>query len=232
MSEVARGKWLRVSGPPTPEPQKHFTLFFLTVFLHQFNRFGFETFSCFVFLLTLNCLTELDLLEFKLCSFSSKFCTCEKHLWWRVMACIVRSVGDLEGIKHSLLGGFQTSFNKPAVIQRTEGCIVALQPPLCAGGALNFLSARSTTPWLTDAGRKMLERGYWGGNGEWGSCVEDDERKERGREGGGWGGRWNQILEVSRKTVSSPESSQLPGLNQDRWRERHRWGDWWDLEAL
>lgn len=45
------------------------------------------------------------------------------------MACDVMSVRYLAGLMHSLLGGFQASFNKPAVIRRTEGCIVALQLP-------------------------------------------------------------------------------------------------------
>lgn len=145
-----------------------------------------------MFLLTLNCLTELDLLEFKLCSFSSKFRTCEIHLWWRVMACILRSVGDLEGIKHSLLGGFQTSFNKPAVIQRTEGCIVALQPPLCAGGPwTSYQQEAQPHGWQTqvervgaDVGKGTL-RGQWRMGqlcGRWWKEGEGERRRRMGRE--------------------------------------------------
>lgn len=49
------------------------------------------------------------------------------------MACNVMSVSYLAGFMHSLLGGFQASFNKPAVIQRTEGCIVASLLPSVHG---------------------------------------------------------------------------------------------------
>lgn len=130
---------------------------------------------------------------------------------------------------HSPLGGIQSGFNKPVVIWFLQSpaeqrvALLASGLPLCAvwhyedpfRKKRRLINPRKTE--YKDEAVTLPVSVNWGFDGTLDSSMKGHEEMEWSdrRDRLAWGGRGrNQTPEVSRKRMSSHESSQLPGLQK------------------